>query len=264
VESFAPGAKWAEAPDALGYVELALRSGFPEAALRVPDRSRAAWNDSYVSHLVHLDVFLAGVTPDARRLDAYLEAFAAHSAATVEAKTLYDAAGITRQTAVSYDTTLRRLGTVDLVPAWQSNRLKRLTRAPKRYLTDPALIASLLRVDTSGILRDAALLGAVMDTFVAAQLRSEVALSPLRPRMFHLRDQDGHEVDIVLEYGAGRIAGIEVKAAASVGARDARHLAWLRDQLGDRFTAGVVLHAGALTTELGDRLFAAPISTLWA
>jgi hypothetical protein len=41
-------------------------------------------------------------------------------------------------------------------------------------------------------------------------------------------------------------------------------LAWLRDQLGDRFVAGVVLRTGPATFRLADRITAPPISTLWA
>jgi len=60
------------------------------------------------------------------------------------------------------------------------------------------------------------------------------------------------------------VAGIEIKATASPGADDARHLVWLRDRLGSRFTMGVVLHTGPTDFEMGDRIVAAPISTLWA
>ena len=49
-----------------------------------------------------------------------------------------------------------------------------------------------------------------------------------------------------------------------MGRSDARHLEWLRDAMGDRFTGGVVLHTGRDTFELSDRIPAAPISTLWA
>jgi hypothetical protein len=60
------------------------------------------------------------------------------------------------------------------------------------------------------------------------------------------------------------VIGIEVKAAAAPAARDARHLVWLRDQLGDRFVAGVVLHTGPRVFEMGDRIVAAPISSIWS
>ena len=71
-------------------------------------------------------------------------------------------------------------------------------------------------------------------------------------------------MDFVAEGPRGRVVGVEVKATAAPEPRDARHLAWLRDELGDRFAGGVVLHAGQATYSLGERIRAAPISTLWA
>jgi hypothetical protein len=44
---------------------------------------------------------------------------------------------------------------------------------------------------------------------------------------------------------------------------DARHLEWLRDELGDRFIAGVVLHTGPRAFKVAGQVIAAPISTLW-
>jgi hypothetical protein len=100
-------------------------------------------------------------------------------------------------------------------------------------------------------------------------LRGDLEVSPARPRLYHLRDQDGRrEVDIVAELGGERVLGFEIKAGASVTTTDARHLAWLRDELGDRFVAGAVFHTGPhafpLAFPLGDRITALPISTIWA
>jgi hypothetical protein len=61
----------------------------------------------------------------------------------------------------------------------------------------------------------------------------------------------------------GALVGIEVKAGASPTVADARHLAWLREELGERFAAGVVLHTGPRAYGLGERIVAAPICTLW-
>lgn len=68
----------------------------------------------------------------------------------------------------------------------------------------------------------------------------------------------------MIEFGGGRVAGIEIKAGAAPSRSDARHLEWLREELGDRFVSGVVLHSGPRAFELSDKIFAAPISTLWA
>ena len=53
-------------------------------------------------------------------------------------------------------------------------------------------------------------------------------------------------------------------ASATVTASDAWHLAWLRDETGEAFTAGIVLHAGPYVFPLGDRIIAAPVSSLWS
>jgi hypothetical protein len=43
----------------------------------------------------------------------------------------------------------------------------------------------------------------------------------------------------------------------------ARHLVWLRDELGELFTAGVVLHTGPRPFRIDERIHALPICALW-
>ncbi len=250
-------------PDLPMYVDLALAGGFPDTALRLPGPARAAWLESYLDQLLTRDVAsLTARTP--ARLRRYFEAVALNSAGTPPDKTLYDAAGIDRRTAIAYRELLANLLVTDEVPAWLTNRLSRLTKAPKRYVVDPALLGAALRLDTTAVLRDGDLLGRVLDTFVAAQLRPEVALSTSRPRLYHLREKNGrHEVDLLAELAAERVIAVEVKATAAPSLGDARHLAWLRDEIGDRFVVGLVLHTGPAAIRLGDRLLAAPIAALW-
>jgi uncharacterized protein len=254
----------ADPPDLRGYVEMALRSGFPEPALRLPERLRERWLESYLDQLLTRDAEQIEERRDPVRLRRYFEALAINTAGVADHKTIYDAAGVSRKTADGYEQLLRNLLVLDAVPAWEHNRLKRLVRAPKRYLADPALVASALRVDVDAVVRDVKLLGRILDTFVLAQLRAELPLCRTRPRLYHLRQADGRqEIDIVAELARGMIIGIEIKAGAPRTA-DARHLAWLRDEIGDRFLAGVILHTGPLAYRLGDRITALPIATLWS
>lgn len=145
-----------------------------------------------------------------------------------------------------------------------TNRLKRLVRSAKRYITDPALATAVLRMDVGGVLRDGDLIGRILETFVMAQLRAEAAVSSLRPRLHHLRAEQGrHKIDILVELSGNRVIGIDVKADAAPGTGSARHLKWLRDRLGRRFVVGVVLHTGPRSFELGDGIAAVPICALW-
>jgi predicted AAA+ superfamily ATPase len=80
---------------------------------------------------------------------------------------------------------------------------------------------------------------------------------------FHFRDKDGSEVDIVMERGARALAGVEVKAAATVTAADFRGLRKLREAAGKRFAGGVVLYDGETSASFGDGLHAVPLRALW-
>ncbi|MCY3951008.1 MAG: DUF4143 domain-containing protein [bacterium] len=253
------------APDLRGYLELALRGGFPEPALHLGDRSARDWLESYADQIAFRDARSYGEVPDAARMRRYLSSFAINSAGTPQDKTLYDAAGISRKTAVAYERRLVDLMVIDRMSAWSTNRLKRLSRTPKRYVIDSGLLAGILRTDLEDTLSDGALLGAMIDTFVVAQLRAEAAVARTRYRLSHLRDQNGRrEVDVIAELPRGRLIGIEIKAAAGVRRADARHLIWLRDSVGESFVAGVVFHTGRDTFELDDRIVATPISALWS
>lgn len=253
-----------EAPDLRGYVALALRGGFPEPALRLSESARQRWFESYVEQLLTRDAAQLGVGRDPVRVRHYFEAYALNSAGIVDDKTLYDAAAVDRKTALAYERLLENLLVVESMPAWSSNRLKRLVLSSKRYVVDPALIGSLLRLDENAVLRDGDLLGRLLDTFVAAQLRAELVVSSSRPRLYHIRQHDGrHEIDVLAELAAGRVVAIEVKASAAPKRDDARHLIWLRDQLGARFVAGLVLHTGPQAYRVDERIAAVPIAALW-
>lgn len=251
-------------PDLRGYVELALRSGFPDPALLMGADARARWLEGYVDQLLTRDA--QGVEPkrDPARLRRYFEAYALNTAGIVSESTLLRAAGINRRTASAYEHLLANLFIVEAMPAWTSNRLRRLSLGPKRYFIDPAIPAATLQLDAAGVLRDGDLLGRLLDTFVTAQLRAECAGSRARPRLYHLREEHGRrEVDVLAEIGGRDLLAFEVKADAAPGRDSARHLTWLRDRLGERFVAGVVFHTGPRIFGLGERIIAAPIAALW-
>lgn len=251
--------------DLRDYVDLALRGGFPDASLELSEGARVRWVEGYVDQLLTRDALTIDNRRDPARLRRYFEAYALSSAGLADHKTIYDAAGINRKTALAYEQLLVNLMVVDHLPAWTSNRLNRLTRAPKRYLIDTSLLGGTLGVDTGAVLRDGDLLGRLLDTFVTAQLRAEVAVASARPRLYHVRQEQGrHEVDVVVELGGQHVIGIEIKSTSAPSRSDGRHLTWMKDQLGDRFVGGVVLHTGPNTYRLDETVIAAPISTLWA
>ncbi|MGA9284403.1 MAG: DUF4143 domain-containing protein [Solirubrobacteraceae bacterium] len=254
----------ANPPDLVGYVELALCGGFPDAVLGASADIRRAWLNGYLDQLLTRDPESLEEDRDPHRLKLYFEALALNTAGLAQSKTLYEAARIDHKTASAYERLFINLLVLDILPAWTANRLSRMTRTGKRYLVDTSLVSAALDLDGRAVLRDGDLLGRMIDTFVLAQIRPEVVLASFRSRLYHLRSRDaGHEIDLVAELSGGDIVAVEIKSSAAPTRSDARHLEWLRERLGDRFLAGAVLHTGPRPFPLSERIFALPIASLW-
>ncbi|GIH72338.1 ATP-binding protein [Sphaerimonospora thailandensis] len=247
------------------YVTEALTSGWPEALRAPSERARDRWLTGYIDHLVTREAPSLGVARDPVRMRRYLQAIAANTAGVPTHKMLYDAAGISRIAAAGYDDLLDTLMITQRVPAWAGNRMDRAVRLPKRYLIDPGLLGPLLRIDQRRALRDGDLLGRLLDTLVAAQLRAECAISIVGADLFHLRDANGrHEIDLLIEARDGQVIAVEVKATSAPSRTDARHLEWLHERLGSTLAAGLLVHTGPRAFHLADRIVAVPVTGLWS
>ena len=60
------------------------------------------------------------------------------------------------------------------------------------------------------------------------------------------------------------LIGVEVKAAATVKASDFKGLRRLADVAGGDLKFGVVLYSGSAVLPFGERLYAMPVSAIWA
>ena len=103
------------------------------------------------------------------------------------------------------------------------------------------------------------LCAALLESFVFSEVLKLMSASDLQLTPFHFRDQQMREVDIVLERDDGMIAGIEIKASATVKSSDFGGLRTLTETCGNRFACGVVLYDGADVVPFGDRLAAVAV-----
>lgn len=78
------------------------------------------------------------------------------------------------------------------------------------------------------------------------------------------RDNNGREVDLVIETNSGDVAAVQVKSSTTVGRSDAGGLRLLREKLGSRFKCGVVLYCGEHTYGFDERIWAMPVEGLWS
>ena len=246
------------------YAHRIYAGGYPEP-LAMDHRNRRRWFDAYVRTIVSRDVAEFTGARRTREIPRLLRALAARTANQLVVNKIHDQIGLgSINTTSDYLAYVEMIHLVTTLPTWSANLGVRVKRHPKLYVTDTGLAAALLGRTPESLARptDPAR-GQMFETFVVNEIRRQSGWSDLGIDLFQYRDRYGREIDLICEASDGRIVGIEVKAAATARPDHSAHLAWLRDRLGDRFVAGVVLYAGALSLPLGDRITAHPLSILW-
>jgi predicted AAA+ superfamily ATPase len=246
--------------------ELADRltgGGYPSALARAAGRRRAEWYRSYLETIVQRDVRDLRRVADLETLPQLLQLAAGQTARLVNVSDLAGPFQLSRPTIRDYISLLQAVFLVERLPPWHTNRLSRLVKTPKLHIGDTGLACALLAVQPAELVNERSLLGQILETFVFQELRRHASWHESSHTFFHFRDRDGAEVDIVIERGAGSVAGVEVKASATVTSSDFRGLRKLRDAAARRFAGGVVLYDGETTAGFGDGLYAVPIRRLW-
>ncbi|MEO8887905.1 MAG: DUF4143 domain-containing protein [Jatrophihabitantaceae bacterium] len=268
------------APD---YAEQIIRSGFPGIRTLSTRAARAQLN-GYLERIVERDFPEQGhLVRRPATLLAWLRAYAAATATTTAYNTILDAATPggadkpAKTTTIGYRDVLTQLWLLDPLPGWipTGNQFTRLAQAPKHHLADPALAARLLDLDVDALRRGtsspvrigsssgsgSSMFGALFESLITLDLR--VYAQAAQARVSHLRTRNGdHEIDLILEAGAGRIAAFEVKLAANVDDTDVRHLRWLRNHIGEQLIEAAVITTGPYAYRRKDGIAVIPAALL--
>lgn len=244
-------------------ISIVLSGGYPEALRRTNMPRRQRWLEDYVALILDRDVRDIANIDQLERMPRLLNVLAEHAGQLVNYSSFGAALGLSNVTAQKYVAILERLYLVRTLPPWSSNRLSRLIKTPKLHFLDSGLLAALRGTDNDDVKADRTRFGALLESFVFAELLKLASWSGTRATFSHYRTKDQDEADIILEDRRGRVVGIEVKASATVRAQDFRGLRQLQEALGDRFVRGVVLHDHDRITPFAEKLHALPIATLW-
>ena len=264
------------------YVDEILASGLP-GLRNLTGRALRLALDGYLDRIIEREFREMGhVVRNPTALRAWMTAYAAmvSSTATYEAIRAAATGGHgdkpSRPAVQPYIDVLQRLWILEPVPAWlpSKNYVSRLGQAPKHQLADPAFAARLLKLDADALLerrfaavpapRDGVMLGALFESLVTLSVR--VYAQAVEASVLHLRTREayGREIDLVVRRPDGRVLGIEIKLARTIGDHDVRHLLWLRDRIGDDLLDMVVVTTGPDAYRRKDGVAVVPLALLGA
>ena len=252
------------APAAGGsLVETVLAGGYPEALTRSGRRWRN-WHLDYVEAIVQRDVRDIARIDRLASMPRLLRMLAEQSGQLVNYSGFGAPLGMNHVTARKYLGILESLFLVHTLPPWYSNTLKRLTKSPKLHFLDAGLLAALRGLTSDRLRRDRTPFGPLLETFVLGELLKLASWADDRYAFSHFRDKQRNEVDIVVENGRGEVVGVEVKASATVSAKDFYGLRRLAADTGERFAMGLVLYNHESSIAFDRRMAAVPIPALWS
>lgn len=254
-QAAAPAAPPPDRRDLLSRIEA---GGFPEAVERAGARRRR-WFESYLDTVLQREIRDLAEVRGLAELPRLMQLLAARSTGLLNYSGLSRDLGMPQTTLKRYLALLEAAFLVVTVPAWFRNLGKRLVKSPKQALVDTGLLAHLL--GREGVERA---FGAALENFVLMEVVKQAGIGDARPAICHYRTSDGLEVDIAIEPRGGPVCAVEVKAAATLSPRDSRGLKSLAADLGDEFGAGVILHTGSEAVRLAPKIWALPLTALWA
>ena len=232
-------------------VDCIVTGGWP-ALLDVPVRVAQRWVVDYLSSLVEVDLPQMGVRRDPATLRRFLASLARGTGTELSTQAIAtDVAGpdrtLDRDTAAGYLDILARLMVTEDVPAWAPHMRSAtpLRKSAARFMVDPSLAVAALGVGAGQLLRDLNATGFLFESLVLRDLR--VYSQPLRGRLARWRDNNNHEVDIIITLDDGRWGALEVKMNPAAADGAAASLLRFKDKV-DLDKVGEPAFLGVVTT----------------
>lgn len=238
----------------------ACAGGFPTMRLLDPI-DRTAELDAYVPDLFSGNVY--STRRDVERLVRFFRWLVGRSGSVRNVRHFAEATELAQDTVHAYLDELSEVHLVESVRGFRPGHDHRETERERLFVSDPSFVASALPVDPALLMQNTDAFGRLLETFVATEIIRVLGWSSTSARLFHWRENDRYEVDLVLERRDGALVALEVKAARSATQAHTSGIRRFRDRYRDRFVRGFVLHSGETTTRFDDDIWALPFSALW-
>lgn len=173
------------------------------------------WYRDYVATYLERDVRLLINVRDLSSFRRFVRMCAARTGQILNLSSLAADCGITHNTARNWISVLEASYIVFLLPAHHRNFGKRLVKAPKLFFYDTGLAAWLAGVQDAKQLGLGALRGPLFETWAASEFVKYRSNRVLAPELYHWRDSNGSEIDLLVDRGSDLYA-MEFKAGQTI------------------------------------------------
>jgi predicted AAA+ superfamily ATPase len=216
--------------------------------------------NSYIQTYIQRDVRDLTRVGNEQTFHHFLRAAAARSGQLLNYANLARDVDIDQKTVKSWLSILETSGIIYLLQPYHSNLTKRLIKTPKLYFLDTGMCAYLTQWSTAKALEAGAMSGAILETYILAEIIKSYWHNGLTPYLYFYRDKDQKEVDLIIEQN-GALYPVEFKKTAAPGRNASKHFPVL-EKLDNPIGHGAVICLRETGIPLSQQVDAIPISYL--
>jgi len=227
-------------------LDAVIQGGYPEIYFMQP-KQRSQWFDSYTDSRIQKDIleYRTISASKLREIKTLLKLLATYNSDMLNFNNLAKRLQMSNKTIQTYVELLESMYIVKTIPSYHVNESLKVIKSPKLHFVDTGLASHLLNLDKENLLlKKDGVYGGMIENFVYSELLKQSTYSDNNVMIHHYRDLRKKEVDFVLENRNGKIIGIEVKAKASIKARELKPMLELSKESKNNFQAGFIFYGG--------------------
>ena len=221
--------------------------GFPEALARPSLRS--IWFQSYLQTYLERDVRAISSIRDLATFRRFIALLASRCGQILNKTDLAAPLGVSVHAIGEWLNILEVTGQILLVPPFFENFGKRLIKSPRVHFVDSGLVCHLLGIESEAMLHRSPFLGPIWEGFVASEVVKQQLNRGKAKGIYFFRDQQGLEIDFVIDRGGGRLAFVECKAGRTVTPADGGPMTRLKESVRRYKVEGFVVYRPLQTGE---------------
>jgi predicted AAA+ superfamily ATPase len=239
---------------------------FPEIALD-RKKDRYLWFNNYITTLLQRDVRTLADIKNPDNVYQLLVSFSQRAGGLLNNANVMKETGLDAKTYEKYKALCNNTFLTFELPSWtKPNRLnKRFVKQKKMYFSDTSLLCHIMQRDMADIYKnDKTAMGHVFENFIATEIiKAAEALGSFTVSHFNPVQNQGREVDFVIESPDGKVAGIEVKLDGTINEKDWANMNVLHETTGNRFMKGIIIYTGTDLMQISRKIWAVPVNYLW-
>ena len=107
-------------------------------------------------------------------------------------------------------------------------------------------------------------MGHIFENFIATEImKAAESVGSFNVSHFNPVQNQGKEVDFIIENPNGKIIGIEVKLDQTINEKDRANMNTLQETAGNGFLKGIIIYTGTDLVQVSRNIWAVPVNYLW-